>query len=205
MSQEYNSEGSFIEEEEEETESDWEPLLNHPNYEICKQFPYQIKKISSGRILKETVQSSGYLRVKLNGRDYLKHRLIGLQFIHNPDPKHLTQIDHISGDRTDNRIENLRWVSNKQNCNNKHIYKDRKVEFVEELPDNAVVVENYSRFEFEGLYFHGGLFYVDTENGDFRIVPTYIGQGKRRASLRDKYGIQRSIIYDKFLRDYGLN
>ena len=204
MSSNINSEDSFIEEEE-ETDSDWEVLTAGNDYEINVNYPYVIRKISNQRILKESVQSSGYLRVKLNGRDYLKHRLIGLQFIHNPDPKHLTQIDHISGDRTDNRIENLRWVSNKQNCNNKHIYKDRKVEFVQELPDNAVVVENYSRFEFEGLYFHGGLFYVDTGNGDFRIVPTYIGQGKRRVSLRDKYGISRGIIYDKFLRDYGLN
>ena len=166
MSIDTSSEATFIEEEEEES-NEWEVLVNHPDYEINVNYPHQIRNISTGRIVKESMNKDGYLRVYLNGKHYYKHRIIALQFIPNPD--NLPQIDHINGLRSDNHINNLRWVSNKQNANNKHTYGDREVEYVQELPDNAVVVENYSRFEFEGIYFHGGLFYVDTGNGDYRI------------------------------------
>lgn len=55
------------------------------------------------------------------------------------------------------------------------------------------------------MYFHGGLLYVDTGNGDYRIVPSFMNQGCRRTTIRDIYGIQRGIMYDKLLKEYGLD
>lgn len=43
-------------------------------------------------------------------------RLVGLAFIQNQDNK--PEIDHINGIRTDDRVENLRWVTRKENDNN---------------------------------------------------------------------------------------
>ena len=53
----------------------------------------------------------------------LLHRLIAEAFIPNPDNKPC--IDHINGDALDNRIENLRWCTYKEN-NNNPITKERK-------------------------------------------------------------------------------
>lgn len=39
-----------------------------------------------------------------------------MAFIGMPDSN--VEIDHINGVRDDNRVENLRWVSHKENCNN---------------------------------------------------------------------------------------
>ena len=57
---------------------------------------------------------TGYKRVILNGVNYLAHRLIWAMF--NPDDDiSILEIDHINGVRIDNRIENLRSGTHRQN------------------------------------------------------------------------------------------
>ena len=91
-------------------ESSWQTLKNHEDYEINTNYPHQIKRKATNQINKEWIdKTNGYLHVSLNGKGYSKHRLISIQFISNPD--NLPQVDHINHIKTDNRIENLRWVS----------------------------------------------------------------------------------------------
>ena len=139
-------------------ENEWEKLKDHPDYEINVNFPYQIRKKSNQQILKETLRNTnGYLCVALNRKLYLKHVLIMKQFVENPDPKHLTQIDHINQVKTDNRLENLRWVSPSENLRNKTRYHNFNgevfdAEYVDELPEEAIQVEEYGKYKFDTLY-----------------------------------------------------
>jgi len=57
----------------------------------------------------------GYTSIKLFGKSYLAHRLAWL-YVHGEWPRQ--RIDHISGDRRDNRIANLRDVSASVNSQN---------------------------------------------------------------------------------------
>jgi hypothetical protein len=54
----------------------------------------------------------GYIQINLRGKTYLAHRLAWL-YAHGKWPDHV--IDHINGDKTDNRIENLRDITVRQN------------------------------------------------------------------------------------------
>ena len=119
------------------------PLLNfEDDYEILNDYPFTIRKKSNKRVLKESL-SNGYLQVDLNRKSYRKHRLIALQFLPNPDPINNDVIDHINRNRADNHLSNLRWCSSSDNNINKSSYKGIQAVFIDDIPDDAMVVDFY--------------------------------------------------------------
>lgn len=77
------------------------------------------KQYFKGKVLKPQYDRYGYLYVPLNksGKKKFKvHRLVAEAFIPNPDNKPC--VDHINTNKEDNSVENLRWVTEKENSNN---------------------------------------------------------------------------------------
>lgn len=66
--------------------------------------------------------NQGYLSGTLFGKKYRAHRVAWLHY-YGEWPE---QVDHINGDRGDNRISNLRSVKSQDNCKNYGIPKDNK-------------------------------------------------------------------------------
>ena len=71
-------------------------------------------KHTKANALAGSVTDQNYYVISIKHKHYRAHRVIWA-IVHGVDPRH--QIDHINGDTTDNRIENLRLCVNGQKDN----------------------------------------------------------------------------------------
>ena len=81
------------------------------DYEITKDGKVFNKKW--GRYVKPQPNGTGYLRVHIAGKMYFVHRLVAMIYI--PNPENLPQVNHIDGNKHNNCVDNLEWVSNRDN------------------------------------------------------------------------------------------
>lgn len=70
------------------------------------------------KILYSVDNGRKYYAVSIKHKKYYVHRLVGFAFVENPYG--YNEIDHINGDRVDNRSKNIRWVTHLMNMNNPH-------------------------------------------------------------------------------------
>ena len=78
----------------------WHSIPEYPGYEINRLG--QIKRKSTGRVLKPFDDSRGYLRVSLNGKNIKVHVLVARMFV--PNPHGYPVIDHKRGNKHDNGV-----------------------------------------------------------------------------------------------------
>lgn len=104
---------------------EWKEHPNYPNYAISNQG--RVFNLTHLRFLKERYDGSGYAHVAIKNKEgELKqpsiHRLVAECFIENPDPKHLTEVDHRDHCRDNNVSSNLRWVDHTTNVRERTEY-----------------------------------------------------------------------------------
>ena len=145
----------------------WEGCKLDDDYEINTEFPYPIRRKSTQRIVTESLNMDGYCRLKMNSKDYRKHRVVAVQWV--PNPHNYTIVDHKNQDHTDYHVENLEWVSYSMNNKNKKSNRGVVYEWLDEIPTTAEVLTEYNNKPLEEGY------YIDRTNHKLYI------------KVRDKY------------------
>jgi len=104
-------------------EEEWRVVSGHPDYQVSSLGRIKNHK-SNGRRkaftrIRKGHRKNGYVYIGLwtGGKQtrFLVHRLVARAFLGEPPPGY-TQVDHINGDKADNRICNLRWVNRQENA-----------------------------------------------------------------------------------------
>lgn len=128
-----------------------------------------------------SLSNNGYLRIEYKRQKYQAHRLVWV-YIYGKIPNNMF-IDHINGNRADNRLCNLRLCTWSENQKNASLRKDNKTRY-------------------KGVYAYG-------INGKYRIQILNPSTGKRENycsfnTLEDAsnfYAIKASEYYGEFYRD----
>ncbi len=98
---------------------EWRSIDEYINYQVSNIG--RVRRADTGKILKPKILKNGYYQVGLykdgKQKPFYTHRLVASEFIDNPNNK--PYVDHVDNVRSNNSINNLRWVCGKENQGNR--------------------------------------------------------------------------------------
>jgi len=168
----------------------WKTIEEFPIYEVSNLG--RVKNTSSGRILSPTIKT-GYYHAFLTNNNYKKtckvHRLVAIAFILNPENK--SEVNHKDKDKLNNKLENLEWMTRKENCLHKSIglvYKSNKHKSILRIDkDTNDTLEKYYSIEFAGEWVYNNNLTTTVHNGRNSIGNCVNGLSKSAYGFKWEY------------------
>ena len=189
-----------------EDDAEWLLLKGYETkYVIYNCYPYPIKNLKSGKIIKESInKANGYVNINLNKKSQQKHIIVAKQFIPNDDPKNKVFVDHINHNRSDYHLSNLRWTTRSENNKNRSSHKGIVYEYVDNIPDESLVIDVYGKHLLNDYYFYDNAFYFYTGINYKKLHISENKRGYKFVNLTDTDGKLVHLMISKFKKFYDL-
>lgn len=117
----------------------WKAINDLPGYSVSDKG--RVRKDSTGQIMVLS-KNGGYCRITISKH---VHRLVAEAFIEKPDEEKCW-VDHIDGNKSNNDVNNLRWVTPSENCfaygYNSRIKNKRRKVVAKHLDGRTIVFES---------------------------------------------------------------
>lgn len=169
----------------------WRPIAGYEGlYEVSNLGRVKSLWHKTRRILKPALKH-GYLQVNfvdgVTHKFFSVHRLVALAFIPNPENK--PQVNHVNGDKTDNRVENLEWCTPSENMQHAvenglmpqgadhpdSKFTNEQVLYIRENPDNLTTVQLAEMFDV-----------TSSTISDVQLYKTYKNAGGKKRKYKPK-------------------
>lgn len=132
----------------------WKDINGFEKYYVSSHGRIISFQLKNPKLMKIKTNRYGYHYIGLQKNKKCKaieiQRLVALNFLTISEPRKM-QVDHIDGNRKNNRVENLRWVSMKENSKNKMYgskYLQKELNFLESLnPDKIYLSSNWKKIK----------------------------------------------------------
>ena len=152
----------------------WTTIQEASNYEVSTYG--NIRNKITQKILKGRLTKSGYLQVSLKIDETNKfsnryiHRLVAIYWIDNP--KNKREVNHKDGNKENNNINNLEWVTSSENQKHRHSIGINKTSNrrVGKFTKDGELVAQYNSIQEA----------ANTENNGIRISIDNVVHGKRK-------------------------
>lgn len=159
----------------------------------------QVRNDETGKFLKGTIlHTYRYINFRWNGKQKNKsvHRLVAEAFLPNPD--NLPCIHHIDGDRLNNKLDNLKWVSEQENVKQAKPPKKQEKHFQGEIEgeewryfrDTLYQISNKGRIKNTKT---GRITYGAKIDSGYRRFEIYFQNGKHKRFL------VHQLVYECFI------
>lgn len=128
----------------------WKPVVGFEGYYAVSNTG-EVMSLRKNRRLRQRIDRYGYPKVafSVHGKSFYftVHRLVATAFIPNPEQK--KTVNHINEDKTDNRAENLEWLTTRENDN--HGSRNKRMASTKSKRPVILICPNGSKVRYQGV------------------------------------------------------
>lgn len=129
--------------------SNWKQHPEHDNILVSDDGNILRRKRGKWHELNQYINARGYMRIGTADKEVSQcvHSLVAETFVDNPDPVNKQYINHIDGNKLNNRADNLEWVTSSENQEHAYRIGLRAPNYIQKTMKPIMIVETGEIFK----------------------------------------------------------
>lgn len=157
---------------------EWRWIVGYEGmYQISNIGRVKSLKFGKEKILKNRLNSVGYLFISLckdgKQKQILIHQLVAQAFLNHVIDKYTMVVNHIDGNKLNNRIDNLEVVTNRDNCSSSKCFRKNQYTFTSKY-DNVCWNKKLNKWQsyilYNNIHYYLGLFKIEEDARDSSVL-----------------------------------